>query len=283
MTTSLPDNNAGTNQTQNNKNLAERDIPAVESSTSDSNGNSSSGDGGRGQNETIGDIEMGTTTTKSTSKNDMPFYDAMEEDVTSAVDSDVEHVQDNAEVEEFTHILVPHPSYDYVHVKESEGDCNDKSKKNSCDTIAQDRFFGKSKEKEETITINTINTTTTNEGSNNTTEAVGTIDDESFDDSKETTNQDEDDTMTPTNTNRSAPIFCAICLVEYTLSERVCWSSNPNCTHVFHEDCILQWLIMLGRKRSRRQSFSRNPSVKKLLNYELCCPCCRRDFVSKNF
>jgi len=78
---------------------------------------------------------------------------------------------------------------------------------------------------------------------------------------------------------RSVPIFCAICLSEYEECDRVCWSSNIECSHVFHEDCILQWLISSGKKRSMSQYFTRNPTDEELLKNEFC-PCCRQDFIS---
>ena len=77
---------------------------------------------------------------------------------------------------------------------------------------------------------------------------------------------------------RSVPIFCAICLSEYEKCDRVCWSSNAECSHVFHEDCILQWLISSGKKRSTNQYFTRQPTDEELLENEFC-PCCRQDFI----
>ena len=77
---------------------------------------------------------------------------------------------------------------------------------------------------------------------------------------------------------RNVPIFCAICLSEYETCDRVCWSSNTECSHVFHEDCILQWLISSGKKRSMNESFTRHPTDEKLLKHEFC-PCCRQDFI----
>jgi hypothetical protein len=81
---------------------------------------------------------------------------------------------------------------------------------------------------------------------------------------------------------RAVPIFCAICLTKYEISDRVCWSSNSECSHMFHEDCMLRWLVALGRKRSKRKRFSANPSERKMLDYELTCPCCRQDFISRD-
>lgn len=79
---------------------------------------------------------------------------------------------------------------------------------------------------------------------------------------------------------RNVPGFCAICLGEFELSEKISWSSNVECTHVFHEECIVTWLNTLGRKSPKYQRFSDDPSVLQLLNYKLECPCCRQDFIS---
>jgi hypothetical protein len=74
---------------------------------------------------------------------------------------------------------------------------------------------------------------------------------------------------------RAVQIFCAACLMRYEISDRVCWSSNSECSHMFHEDCILQWLATLGWTHSRVKLFSAAPSEKKLLDLDLTCPCCR--------
>ncbi|KAL3808702.1 hypothetical protein ACHAXA_010082 [Cyclostephanos tholiformis] len=81
---------------------------------------------------------------------------------------------------------------------------------------------------------------------------------------------------------RPVPIYCAVCLTRYEVSNRVCWSSNSECSHVFHEDCMLHWLVVLGRKRSVGKRFSKNPSERKLLEFDLTCPCCRQDFISRD-
>jgi len=80
---------------------------------------------------------------------------------------------------------------------------------------------------------------------------------------------------------RSCPIHCAVCLMEYEITERVSWSSNPGCTHVFHEDCVVEWLVSLGRTKSKMKRFSEDPTEAQLLNYELECPCCRQEFISR--
>lgn len=80
---------------------------------------------------------------------------------------------------------------------------------------------------------------------------------------------------------RNCSIFCAICLAEYEAGERVAWSSNPECTHLFHEDCVVQWLVSLGRTKSKMQRFGEDPTEAQLLNYKLECPCCRQEFISR--
>lgn len=84
------------------------------------------------------------------------------------------------------------------------------------------------------------------------------------------------------NETREVPIFCAICLSEYEVSDEVCWSSYSHCTHVFHKDCIAKWLVSLGRRKSKMRRFTRTPGEKRLLDYQLECPCCRQEFIAGN-
>jgi hypothetical protein len=83
---------------------------------------------------------------------------------------------------------------------------------------------------------------------------------------------------------RQVPIFCSICLSEYELSQSICWSNNHQCTHVFHTECMIQWLVTLGRKQSLNKRFTRYPTDRDLVGfYELQCPCCRQEFVRSDF
>lgn len=54
---------------------------------------------------------------------------------------------------------------------------------------------------------------------------------------------------------------CAICLCNYGKGQSIVWSSNRMCIHVFHHDCMKQWI----EKRADGD-----------------CPCCRRQFVDEH-
>mmetsp|Transcript_13315 Transcript_13315/g.36797 ORF Transcript_13315/g.36797 Transcript_13315/m.36797 type:complete len:104 (-) Transcript_13315:3709-4020(-) len=55
------------------------------------------------------------------------------------------------------------------------------------------------------------------------------------------------------------PNCCAVCLGSYDVGETVVWSSNEKCSHAFHQECILEWLIKMQP--------------------ETPCPCCRQEFT----
>mmetsp|Transcript_22248 Transcript_22248/g.31000 ORF Transcript_22248/g.31000 Transcript_22248/m.31000 type:complete len:164 (+) Transcript_22248:70-561(+) len=37
--------------------------------------------------------------------------------------------------------------------------------------------------------------------------------------------------------------FCSICLEDFGKNEKAAFSKNPDCDHVFHRECITNWLI----------------------------------------
>jgi Ring finger domain len=65
-------------------------------------------------------------------------------------------------------------------------------------------------------------------------------------------------------TSRLVPGFCTICLSGFGVGADICWSSNNQCEHCFHCDCIEEWLT---KQMQRGQATSP------------ICPCCRRDFI----
>lgn len=79
-----------------------------------------------------------------------------------------------------------------------------------------------------------------------------------------------------TNTHRNVLSTCAICLVKYQPGNKVSWSSNEECRHVFHRDCILLWLL---KKNGAGGGIVGNGNHNERRHL---CPCCRREFVPES-
>ena len=75
---------------------------------------------------------------------------------------------------------------------------------------------------------------------------------------------------------RRLPKMCAICLDEYHENEKVTWSSNPLCQDVFHQECILDWLVT--NERANQLDVQRHRKEAK--DAMLSCPCCRQNFMN---
>ncbi len=68
---------------------------------------------------------------------------------------------------------------------------------------------------------------------------------------------------------------CSICLSEYKVGDRMCWSPNKKCPHAFHVHCITEWLLTLGK--GRHVEFRRDLSIH--CNFKMHCPVCRGEFI----
>ncbi len=82
---------------------------------------------------------------------------------------------------------------------------------------------------------------------------------------------------------RQAPSGCAVCLSQFLANEKISWSSNADCSHVFHHECLLRWFQAEGRKTQKKQlqlrpNMSEEEALDLLFQFPKPCPCCRRTF-----
>lgn len=88
--------------------------------------------------------------------------------------------------------------------------------------------------------------------------------------SLESSNDNENDVTTGSNSSnddkneKTVSNLCAICLEEYHEGDTIVWSSNKNCRHAFHRDCLTNYLV----------------KVKEQETYP--CPICRQNFFFDN-
>lgn len=85
------------------------------------------------------------------------------------------------------------------------------------------------------------------------------------------------------STRRFVPSGCAICLSVFAPEEKITWSSNPECAHIYHHDCLLHWFHTVGRKTQRKHKretphASETEALELIYKFPKSCPCCRQAF-----
>jgi hypothetical protein len=63
---------------------------------------------------------------------------------------------------------------------------------------------------------------------------------------------------------------CAICLDPYEVGDAIVWSSNSQCRHAFHQDCILDYFLHLHQYNNKEEV--------DVASLSAPCPCCRQSF-----
>jgi len=91
---------------------------------------------------------------------------------------------------------------------------------------------------------------------------------------------DNDVSTNATPRTREVPINCPICLSSYEPQQSICYSSNHQCPHVFHSECIMHCFVEMGRRNDDIIiTHGTKLDESSLLEYTLSCPCCRQPFV----
>lgn len=72
---------------------------------------------------------------------------------------------------------------------------------------------------------------------------------------------------------------CSICLNPYAAGDMVSWSAL-DCSHAFHQTCIVEWLMTLGKKANNRGGTT-VVRQNDLCTFKMVCPICRQDFIPR--
>ena len=223
------------------------------------------------------DIEEGFCSSRSSSSNGMSDEDQGDDDDDAKVVKECDNLggkDENVDEAPYTHVVIPYPGVgllDGLCIETSPDELTSDDDSNTCDD--NKGSDGESVKRKWPFTCKHFARRKEDEvdNNNNTDLAIQP-------DNKTSMNK------THKQSRRQVPIFCSICLSEFDLHQQISWSSNTACTHVFHSDCMIQWLVALGRKHSTMKRFTLNPTERQLLgHYELQCPCCRQEFIKSAF
>ena len=71
--------------------------------------------------------------------------------------------------------------------------------------------------------------------------------------------------------------ICIICLEEFVTNDVIVWSADPSCSHIYHKQCMVQYLSSNAKNTSKQTRLSSNliriPVLDVITNP---CPTCRR-------
>jgi hypothetical protein len=86
-----------------------------------------------------------------------------------------------------------------------------------------------------------------------------------------------------TTTRRFVPNGCAICLSGFDPGEKITWSYNSKCSHIFHHECVVHWYLTVGRKEQRKfrllnPDLTPEEELAMICKFPMVCPCCRQSF-----
>jgi len=88
--------------------------------------------------------------------------------------------------------------------------------------------------------------------------------------------------------NKAHSDGCAICMNSFGAGQKITWSSNSECGHVFHHECLLEWFMSVGKmawkakiRRQERLGWEDKDTAtirKEICDFPKLCPFCRRDY-----
>lgn len=70
---------------------------------------------------------------------------------------------------------------------------------------------------------------------------------------------------------------CSVCLLDFQVGDHISWSPL-SCSHVFHRNCILKWMLTL-MERNDEQRARRSQKLSLDCDFQIPCPVCRTDFI----